>query len=65
MTESDCYFQNFIKRSLKILKSHSELENDLTHYSLVLLSIPLENRKPKGFLMFSGGIEKQHQTVMG
>ena len=59
MTDSDCYFQNFIKRSLKILKNHSELENDLTHYSLVLLSIP------KGFLMFSGGIEKQHQAAMG
>ena len=28
-------------------------------------SMPPENiRKPKGFLMFSGGIEKQHQAVM-
>ena len=28
-------------------------------------SIPPENiRKPKGFLMFSGGIEKQHRAVM-
>ena len=27
---------------------------------------PPENiRKPKGFLMFSGGIEKQHRAVMG
>ena len=27
---------------------------------------PPENiRKPKGFLTFSGGIEKQHQAVMG
>ena len=30
------------------------------------LSIPLENiKKPKGFLMFSGGIDKQHRAVMG
>ena len=30
------------------------------------LSIPPENiRKPKGFLLFSGGIDKQHQAVMG
>ena len=29
-------------------------------------SIHLENiRKPKGFLMFSEGIEKQHRTEMG
>ena len=29
-------------------------------------SIPPENRKPlKGFLMFSGGVEKQHWAVMG
>ena len=28
--------------------------------------MPLENiRKPLGFLMFSGGIEKQHRAVMG
>ena len=26
---------------------------------------PPENRKPRGFLMFSGGIEKQHWPVMG
>ena len=32
----------------------------------MLLSVPAENiRKPKGFLMFSGGIEKQHRVVMG
>ena len=30
------------------------------------ISIPLENiKKPEGFLMFSGGIEKQHWAVMG
>ena len=30
------------------------------------LSIPPENiRKPKGFLMFSGGADKQHQVVNG
>ena len=38
----------------------------LTHYSPVLLFHTPENiRKPKGFLMFSGGIEKQHRAVMG
>ena len=39
----------------------------LTHYSLVLLSYtpPKNIRKPKDFLMFSGGIEKQHQAEMG
>ena len=38
----------------------------LTHYNRVLLSIPPENtRKPLGFLMFSGDIEKQHRAVMG
>ena len=38
----------------------------LTHYSPMLLFIPPENiRKPNGFLMFSGGIEKQHRAVMG
>ena len=34
--------------------------------ALCCFSIPQENiRKPKGFLMFSGIIEKQHRTVMG
>ena len=33
----------------------------LTHYSRCCLSIPLENiKKPKGFLIFSGGIDNQH-----
>ena len=38
----------------------------LTHYSPVLLFYTPENiGKPLGFLMFSGGIEKQHWVVMG
>ena len=38
----------------------------LTHYSLVLLIYNPENIiKSQGFLMFSGGIDKQHRTVMG
>ena len=38
----------------------------LTHYSPVLLIIFTENiRKPKGFRMFSRGIEKQHRAVVG
>ena len=37
----------------------------LTHYSLVLLFYIYLKGLPKGFLMFSGGIEKQHRTVMG
>ena len=33
----------------------------LTHYTRYCFSVPPEKiRKPKGFLMFSGGIEKQH-----
>ena len=37
----------------------------LTHYSPVLLIYTSENiRKPKGALMFSGEIEKQHRAVM-
>ena len=38
----------------------------LTHYSSVLLfCTPEKIRKPEGFLIFSGDIEKQHQAVMG
>ena len=38
----------------------------LTHYNLVLLIYTLRNiRKHLGFLMFSGGIDKQHRAVMG
>ena len=30
------------------------------------VAIPPENiRKPSGFLMFSGGIDKQHRAAMG
>ena len=37
----------------------------LTHYSLVLLIYTPENiRKPNGFMMFSGGIDKQRRAVM-
>ena len=33
--------------------------------TLRCLSIPPENiRKPKGFMIFSGGIDKQHRAVM-
>ena len=43
-----------------------------SHFCLTLtitarccLSIPLENiRRPKGFLMFTGTIDKQHRAVM-
>ena len=62
-----------------ILEGFCEAVLYLTHFSPVLLfytpwkhqktfsfSIPPENiRKPLGFLMFSGGIEKQHRAVMG
>ena len=38
----------------------------LNHYSLCCFSIPPKNiRKPLGFMLFSGGIEKQHRAVMG
>ena len=37
-----------------------------THYGPVLLIYTTENiRKPKCFLMFSGGIDQQHWAVMG
>ena len=32
---------------------------------VVCLYRPENIRKPLGFLMFSGGVEKQHQAVMG
>ena len=39
---------------------------DLSHYSpMLLIYTPKNTRKPKGFLMFSGSIDKQHQAVMG
>ena len=41
-------------------------DNILTDYSPVLFFYTPENiRKTLGFLMFSGGIEKQHRAVMG
>ena len=41
-------------------------ESHLTHYSPVLpFYTPVNIKKPKGFPMFSGGIEKQHRAVMG
>ena len=43
-----------------IMKMKEKDMDSLTHYSPVLLFYTLENiRKPKRFLMFSGGIEKQ------
>ena len=37
----------------------------LTHYCPVLPIFSRENiKKPKGFLMFSVGVDKQHQAVM-
>ena len=45
---------------------HKKRNFPLTHYSPVCFSILPENiRKPLGFLIFSGGIEKQHRAVMG
>ena len=47
-------------------KSQFETLLCITHYNPVL---PIYNsskhQKPKGFLMFLGGIDKQHRTVMG
>ena len=39
------------------------MDIDLTHYSPVLLIYT--PWKPKGFLMFSVGIDKQRKAVMG
>ena len=51
-------FQN-LKKKKKIEKPHTDFFPDL-NYSL----LPENIRKPKSFLMFSGGIDKQHWTVM-
>ena len=53
-----------------LIKSSGNLRwnriNSLNPLQPGCFSIPPENiRKPKGFLMFSGGIEKQHRAVMG
>ena len=37
----------------------------LTYYSPVLLIYTPEKIKPSGFLIISGGIDKQHRAVMG
>ena len=38
----------------------------LTHYNRCCLSIHPENiKKPLGFLIFLGGIDKQHWAVLG
>ena len=48
------------------LRSYIESNWGFTHYSLTLLFYTPENiRKPKGFVMFPGGIEKQHRAVTG
>ena len=61
------------KNLLKILKNNTQLVNNwysnisqFTHYSSVLLIYTPENiRIPYVFLMFSGGVNKQHRAVMG
>ena len=32
---------------------------------MLLINTPENMKIPKGFLMFSGGIDKQHQVAMG
>ena len=52
-----CAFENWIPLSSKFYQPIA---------ARCCFSIRLGNiRKPKGFLMFSGGIEKQHRAVMG
>ena len=41
------------------------MNNNLTHYSPVLLIIPPENIRKTRFSSFSGAIDKQHRAVMG
>ena len=48
---------------LSCWKPETFYKHYLTHYSPVLLFYT--PWKPLGFLMFSGGIEKQHRAVMG
>ena len=57
------HFVNVYEKNIWMKTSQTEL----THYSPELLFYtPWNIRKPKpeGFLMFSGGIEKQHRAVM-
>ena len=55
------YTACFYKRKVN---KHSQIQ--LAHYCPVLLIYtPWKHQKPKGFLMFLGGIDKQHWTVMG
>ena len=61
--------QNCLKypkdKELCVFEATDDTVVSLTHYSPVCFSIPPENiRKPLGFLMFSGSIEKQHWTIM-
>ena len=50
----------------QIKQKNCLVNTKLTHCSPVLLFYAPENiRKPKGFLMFTGGIEKQHWAAMG
>ena len=48
----------YIQLKAKVGNKEDQFLRGLTHYSPVLLFYT------KGFLMFSGGIEKQHQAVM-
>ena len=54
----------YLSLVVRLTRDKYQIENKvntthLTHYSPVLISIPL------GFLMFLGGVEKQHGAVMG
>ena len=54
------------KNQTKVYLGSSKIQSyreKLTHYCRCCFSIPPE--KPKGFLKFSGGIEKQQRVVMG
>ena len=57
-TNSLSVFDHLVGLELKGLKIHITL----THYTRCCLSTPLENiKKHLVFLMFSGGIDKQHR----
>ena len=54
------------KYSLRIDNDINPLQRGVAFLYPLKTSENLENiRKPKGFLMLSGGIEKQHRVVMG
>ena len=57
---------SFVRDRLQILfLILSEFKQINPFYATVLFRYPLKHRKTRGFLMFSGGIERDHWHEMG